>query len=375
MGDELWQDRRMLGLLSPSRLTHRALPKRAAVAAITLLLALPGCGTHTTTTLTTTPPPQNLQTLANQPTDGAGLGFLMTDGTVIFQGKGLSDWSKLTPDQSGSYLNGTWSQIASLPAGYAPMDFASQVLADGRLVILGGEYNSGVFVLTNLGAIYDPLADSWTPLTAPAGWGYIGDSPSVVLPGGQFLVGDKLDVLMAELDPASLQWTAVASTGKSDINAEEGWTLLPDGSVLTIDVTNAQNSERYIPSLATWISAGNTPVDLHSPGGGNCRIYGGGCYTPAGEIGPAMLRPDGTVFATGASKSGAARTALYTPPAVLTDAGSWTARPRLSEWRQRRRLVCRAADQRACTGRGLVWSALRVRWRNPYCQRNCRAPE
>jgi hypothetical protein len=319
----------MLGLPFPSRQAHRALPKRVAVAGITLLLALPGCGTHTTTSLTTTPPPQNLQTLANQPTDSAGLGFLMTDGTVIFQGKGLSDWAKLTPDQSGSYLNGTWSQIASLPAGYAPTDFASQVLADGRLVILGGEYNSGVFVLTNLGAIYDPLADTWTPLTAPSGWGYIGDSPSVVLPGGQFLVGDKLDTLMAELDPTSLLWTAVASTGKNDINAEEGWTLLPDGSVLTVDVTNAPNSERYVPSLATWISAGNTPVDLHSPGGGACRIYGGGCYTPAGEIGPAVLRPDGTVFATGASKSGAGHTAVYTPPAVLTDAGSWIAGPDL----------------------------------------------
>ena len=33
---------------------------------------------------------------------------------------------------------------------------ASQVLADGRVLIEGGEYNFGQFSFTNLGAVYDP---------------------------------------------------------------------------------------------------------------------------------------------------------------------------------------------------------------------------
>jgi hypothetical protein len=297
-------------------------------AAVILLLAVSGCGGHSGTMITTgPPPPQTLQTLATQPPDGAGIGFLLTDGSVIFQGGNFSDWSKLTPDNSGSYLKGTWSQIASLPGGYAPLYFSSAVLADGRLVIVGGEYNFGNFVLTNQGAIYDPVADTWTSLLPPAGWNYIGESPSVVLPGGQFLVGKKLDMLMAELDPGTLQWTAVSSTGKSDFNAEEGWTLLPDGSVLTFDVQNAPNSERYIPSSGTWITAGSTMADLHSPGG-PCIPYGGGCYLPPGEVGPAVLRPDGTVFATGSALQGnPGHTAVYTPPAILTDPGTWTVGP------------------------------------------------
>ena len=73
---------------------------------------------------------QTLQTLKNQPPDGVQLTFQLTDGTVLGQGYGDSDWWKLTPDINGSYLNGTWSQMASLPSGYSPDAFASAVLAD-----------------------------------------------------------------------------------------------------------------------------------------------------------------------------------------------------------------------------------------------------
>ena len=151
---------------------------------------------------------QTLQNLVHQPPIGAYLPFLLTDGTVMFQGNNSATWSKLTPDSSGSYLNGTWSQLASLPSGYSPDDFASAVLADGRLVIIGGEYNFGNFVLTNLGAIYDPVANTWTSLQPPTGWDFIGDSPSVVVPNGKFVVGNKLDMRVAALDPATLTWTA-----------------------------------------------------------------------------------------------------------------------------------------------------------------------
>src|SRR4029077_8577736 len=107
---------RMRALLLPPETTRRALaPKLSAV--VILLLVVSGCGGYSSTMITTgPPPPQTLQTLASQPPDGAGIGFLLTDGSVIFQGGNFSDWSKLTPDDSGSYLKGTWSQIASLPA-------------------------------------------------------------------------------------------------------------------------------------------------------------------------------------------------------------------------------------------------------------------
>jgi hypothetical protein len=268
---------------------------------------------------------QKLQTLVHQPPDGAGIGFLLTDGTVMFQGNSTTDWVKLTPDQSGSYVKGTWSNLASLPSGYAPLYFASAVLADGRLVIEGGEYNNFNFLLTNQGAIYDPKTDKWTSLKPPKGWKYIGDSPSVVLPDGRFVVGNKLDKRLAALDPATLKWTALSSAGKKDFDAEEGWTLLQDGSFLTFDVKAAPHSERYLPSMSKWVSAGSTIVDLHSPHQGGCISYPGGCYNPPGEVGPGLLRPDGTVLATGSGSnggSGPGHTAIYD-----TATGKWAVGP------------------------------------------------
>ncbi len=233
-----------------------------------------------------------------------GAALLMTDGTIMAQQDCSSNWYRLAPDSFGNYANGTWSQAASMQPVYGPSDFSSAVLADGRLVVIGGEYNnpcSAGPVWTNLGAIYDPVANTWSPLSAPSGWNQIGDRANVVLPDGQFLLAG-LDLPPASLDPATLRWTNLNGTGKSDPNSEEGWTLLPDGTVLTVDVTNAGNSERYFPSTDTWASAGNTVAPL---------ILGD-------EIGPQVLRPNGTVFVAGAT----GHTAIYN---VAT--GTWAAGP------------------------------------------------
>ena len=264
---------------------------------------------------------QTITQLKHQPPDGAILTFQLTDGTVMAQGNNDSDWWKLTPDNTGSYVNGTWTRLASLPAGYVPDAFASAVLADGRLIIEGGEYNNGAFALTNQGAIYDPAPNTWTVVAPPKSWGYIGDSPALVLPNGKFLVGNKLTKQMAALDPKTLTWQPMHDAGKSDFNAEEGWTLLPNGTILTADVLDAPNSEIYTPSAGAWASAGSTIVDLHSPSPFGCINYGPNgslCYYPPGEIGPAILRPDGTVFATGSYSnggSGPGHTAIYSPTA------------------------------------------------------------
>lgn len=273
---------------------------------------------------------QTLKTLKHIAPDLAMTSFLLTDGTVLVQGSGESDWWRLTPDATGSYLDGTWQQMASLPKGYVPLYFASAVLADGRVVIAGGEYNNNQFAFINGCAIYDPVANTWTKIPPPKGWQFIGDSPSAVLPDGRFLLGQKFTEKMAALDPATLTWTALNDVGKKDFNAEEGWTLLPNGTVLTYDVKAAPNSEIYSPAQQSWASAGSTVANLKGPPYVKKVIYGHNkVYYPPGEVGPAMLRPDGTVFATGAANKGLSygHTAIYTPPASGSGLGTWKAGP------------------------------------------------
>src|ERR1700758_490582 len=106
--------------------------------------------------------------LINQPTFLCDTALLLTDGRVMVHqygdpqhnGQGMNNWWALTPDANGSYLNGTWSQLASMSSNYGPLYFASAVLPDGRVIVEGGEYNFLVGAETNKGAIYDPVADA-----------------------------------------------------------------------------------------------------------------------------------------------------------------------------------------------------------------------
>jgi hypothetical protein len=226
-----------------------------------------------------------------QPCLFPGTALLLTDGTVLVQDNGGSNWYRLIPDNTGSYVNGEWSQVASLPAGYSPLYFASAVLTDGRVIVEGGEFNFfSPATDSTLGAIYDPTANLWTSVAAPPGWCCISDGQSVVLADGRFMLANADTSEQAILNDATLTWTPTGS-GKADINNEEGWTLLPNKQLLTVDARNGTNSELYVPASGKWQSAGSTMVQLS-----------------AGlEVGPAVLRPDGTVFATGAN----GHTAVY----------------------------------------------------------------
>jgi len=242
-----------------------------------------------------------------------GTALLLTDGSVMVQNSEAQDWWRLVPDNTGSYVNGKWQKLALMPANYGPLYYASAVLADGRVVVAGGEYNIDGSSETNKAAIYDPRANTWKTLAPPTNWSTIGDASSVVFPNGKMMISDIFTARSAILDPKTLTWTVIAGNGKQDRNAEEGWTLLRDGTVLTADAIAAPKAEKYVYQQQKWISAGNTIVRLEDPG--------------SQELGPAVLRPDGTVFATGANASGAGHTSVYTTPAKPGQPGTWKAGP------------------------------------------------
>ena len=274
--------------------------------------------------------------LTNQPTlfNGASNPILLTDGTVLVQDSGFPDWWRLTPDQTGSYVNGSWSEIAPLPVGYSPLYHSSAVLPDGRLIIEGGEYllsdDHTAFVPTwsAEGAIYDPIGDVWTAVAPPPFFNggsptpTIGDAQSVVLANGTYMQANCCTREQALLDARTLTWTPTGQ-GKLTVNDEEGWTLLPNGKVLTVDAYvfgydfSGMASETYDPRTGAWTSAGSTKVQLWDSAA-TC----GGASIASYEVGPAVLLPGGTVFYAGSDRCEAGHTAIYD-----ARTGRWKAGP------------------------------------------------
>jgi hypothetical protein len=280
--------------------------------------------------------------LKNPPPFGTpGTMLLESDGTVLVHNEpdnntvaATNQWWKLTPAANGSYINGTWSQIASMPADYAPLYFASAILPDGRMIVEGGEYNGENAVWSDQGEIYNPVTNTWASVAPPSSWTNMGDAASEVLDNGTFMLQQPCNTCTTEPDPVvdqallnakTLKWTVIPGTGKEEPNDEEGWTLLPNGKVLTLDVWEGiGGTQTFNPSNDTWQFAGDTvlggdPVDLW----------------PVVEIGPQAEMPGGNVFVVGAG------TSTQEPPTACTtdeptqtalynyQAGTWGAGPEI----------------------------------------------
>jgi hypothetical protein len=236
--------------------------------------------------------------------------LLATDGSVLMEGGGVSStWYRLAPSTSGSYIPGTWSQAASM--SLQRLYYASNVLPDGRLLVLGGEYSGilGQQNLSNQGEIYSPVTNAWSSI-APYPAATFGDDPTAMLPGGLVLAGSISGPQTYLYSPAASSWSPAATKLRNDRSDEESWVELPDGSILSYDVHSNSaggvgHAQRYVPSSNAWVDAGIVPV-LLSTGAVNY------------EIGPAFLLPDGRIFFLG----GNGNTAYYTP-----STNSWSAGP------------------------------------------------
>lgn len=271
--------------------------------------------------------PGSWQPLNNPPAFNLDAMLLLTDGTVMCHEYETSKWHKLVPDKNSDYANGTFHPLASMPdnapvsqggPGNAPLYFASAVLRDGTVFCAGGEYNAGAQTDYLAAELYDPQTDVWTPLATPPGWTNIGDASSCVLPDGRVLLGNPNTNSFPQAteiwDPESRSWARGGSS--LDLNSEEGWTLLPDGTVLAVQCTNVPHAQKYVIATNSWVKAGNTGATLPgNPVNVPPVIY---------EMGPQILLTDGRVFAIGAS----GHTAFYTPPTTLpSDPGSWAPGP------------------------------------------------
>lgn len=263
-----------------------------------------------------------------------GTAFVLTDGSIMMQesigadlyflGLPLIAWSsnrwwKLTPDQFGSYANGSWSRLAD--SHLARTFYASGVLADGRVVVCGGEYTADGFGMVvndwnNTCEVYNPVANAWTMFPSPATpgpnpktWAHVGDAVCSVLPDGTFLIGSVDDSNIAKLDPSTLTWTAMSqrpTVGNSD---EDSWVLMPDHTVVGPSCQAPPSTWIYFADSNQW--------------GRSNDLVNGIVDTDDSEIGPGLLLYDGTAFFLGANE----HTAKYDPSKVP----AWTNGPDLPD--------------------------------------------
>ena len=157
-------------------------------------------------------------------------------------------------------------------------------------------------------------------------WTTIGDAQSAVLGDGRFMMANCCTSEEAILDPVHLTWTTLPTTGKEDENDEEGWTVLPDGRLLTVDANGTTTaklleSELFNPTTNKWTSGGSTLVKLDDT------------TTDANDSGSHELGPRRAPLGL----APCSRSARRTHNAIFNSAtNTWTRRPRLRERARRR---------------------------------------
>jgi len=244
--------------------------------------------------------------LTNLPPEGISLSLLLSDGTVMCQppdNAGSPDWYRLTPDATGSYVNGTWTRLASM--NFGRLFFQSQVLRDGRVFVFGAEDGSGTTAES-----YDSTTNTWTllpPITTVDPGANMVDGAAKQLPNGNVLAYPVISTYGESLifDIVANTWSLGPTiVGNQD---ETSWVKLRDQSILALDINTTTNSERYIPSSNQWIADSPIPASM---------------FSVLGELGGGYLLPNGKAFFMG----GTGHTAIYTPTGT-TAPGTWVVGP------------------------------------------------
>lgn len=199
-----------------------------------------------------------------------------TDGTSFFNTGGVYD-----------PVSNTWAAITTTnaPSGrIAPL-----VWTGTRMVVWGGLNGVGPTSVLGDGAIYDPAADSWSPISttdapsarlAPSVWA----ASRMIVWGGFDSSGDLLGGGI--YDPASDTWTSAATTGAPSLR--EPFAVVSTGSKVIVwggqeGVTFFNTGGIYDPVSNTWAASGTSTINAPS-----ARVSNG-VWSPAVWSGSRMI--------------------------------------------------------------------------------------
>jgi hypothetical protein len=222
--------------------------------------------------------------------------LLLSDGTVLGM-NGAGQCVKLTPDLHGSYINGTWTTLATMNS--SRLFFSSDVLTNGNVFVAGGEYGDANHYDAEL---YDALADAWSVVPGSHNFGY-SDSPSELLPDGNVLESDSQSYYNFYLTAANLMTNGGPC---ADMN-EVCWVKMSNTCIFAVG-NYGGSAEHFVPALGQWITDSTSPPSGF--GDGDDQNF---------------LLPNGQVFHVGST----ANTGFYTPGATVTEAGTLVNGPNL----------------------------------------------
>jgi hypothetical protein len=274
-------------------ISHTTLGRRAGSAGYSIILAtllalMPrATSAGTWTPVTATPP------------GPCGEMLVLSDGSIFFNDPGNGSCFKLVPDIHGSYINGTWQQLATM--NNARLYFSQQLLTNGNVYVAGGEYGEG----WSHGEVLDTLRDTWTKIPDMFGppVNAFSDAIADMLPNGDVLQSDSQGEYYF-YSPISNTYTYGGEDG--DMN-EVCWVKMANGCIYAANGYGT-GVEHYVPSRAEWV------IDSTSPPAG----FSGGDDT-------AFLLPNGNVWDIGQR----APTGIYTPGPTVTSPGTCVNGPNL----------------------------------------------
>ncbi|WP_437592074.1 kelch repeat-containing protein [Sorangium sp. So ce1000] len=181
---------------------------------------------------------------------------LLADGRVLVLGgiKGLESADILSTAEVYDPALNAWTAVA--PMGLGRVGHTATLLADGRILIAGGASPPNRWHEVATCEIYDPATGAWSPagsMLYPR-----RDHAAVRLLGGKVLIaggeGNEAEVY----DPASDVWSPTGLMRANRVGNTA--TLLPSGEVVVAGLAspylaNIDQAELYDPATSSWMAA------------------------------------------------------------------------------------------------------------------------
>jgi len=206
----------------------------------------------------------------------------------------------LRPDSSGSYVNGTWSAVAPAQGSIASLIdpryvFPANMLNDGRLLVLGGEYSTHIASQDNLheAEIYDPVTNLWTQTADPPTGLHLGGAPTELLPDGSVLVSSIDNANTYTYNRVSNAWSSSPAIKLLRHNVPSGDTGMPKQTDVSTATTLVDSNKNWSPNQ--WQLQGGFKVEItDGAGAGQVRIISSNTSTQLTIDAPWNQIPDGT---------------------------------------------------------------------------------